>query len=1011
MLRTNTIFKTKRIIKTNKIIVLAVLLVSMSLPSGAVAYEAPDKVYSGDANASAILKNLDYKDVKSSNTWAKAAIYESGALGILKGFDNMNKRFGLTDTLSKEEAIATAYRAAGREAEAQTLGENLNNARPAGSKKTDPLEIWYDGYLQLAANEGLITLQDLTDAMNSDQNTLTPENFKRKSRAQRQEMAFWLAKTLNIQAVRGQQNIFNNYLDWRSTDPEKIPYIEAVLQNNIMNGNGSGRFNPAQSVTREQAAQVVKNAESLVLPAMKYEKLTGTIVSIASTGDYSKDPSTSGKNIDIRNSGGTLHRISTSTAAGPSSQGRNEQGGAVSASAKKELVVYKNGLIGDSSLLKVGDRIGYIAASADNSIKFVNVISNINSVRYVAAQVNSKDSVNLLINVLQFFKLDYPDVDMLKQDISFSTGSDAEKIDYRYSKNAAVTINGSKASIDDISPDSTVILTIDNNNVVTAIQSVDLGINSEERNIVRGIVEENNPQLGYITLYNEDGTGAGIISGKQLAALRTFDYPGGNKVEAFRNHQPVKPDSVQAGDTAFIKLDEDGNVISISTVDNYEAVYGKVLYIKPGEIAVEFEDGTQQLLKAGSEVIVIRDKKLTTLDSLKDGDRVKLILNRTNKYTDLKEITIEGNEHFITNVYKGAVSYIDSISNKLSVLNLQVFNKGRWERTDRKGFTGIPLSEDYKIYSGDRQIDMDKANELLADNEAYIAVETDYGGNEKAVVLSYRNSDDAEVLYSNSIAGMAAGAGSFGLVGKNNSIGFDAGSIIVKYGRLVSGSSLVNNDQAYVVANRNYGSGIYNAGVISIDEPHNTGLPRIYRARIKQINENKDFTVTSFSQLNENNWVFYNTPKTFNITFNTRILGDKGIVNVRDFTSYGDGSYADTAVYILEDDNGALLVSTAPFGTINVKGTVYDATGGNIGQEGTVLNEPDGILLRNVKQYSEADFMWKDANDMTLGLLLNSIIIKDGSIVKPSEIKKGDTVRAIKKDAGQTGDAYIVFVE
>ena len=64
-------------------------------------------------------------------------------------------------------------------------------------------------------------------------------------------MAYWLARALNLQPVRGQQDILNNYLDWRSADPEKVPFIEAVLQNKIMNGDGSGRFNPTGPITRE----------------------------------------------------------------------------------------------------------------------------------------------------------------------------------------------------------------------------------------------------------------------------------------------------------------------------------------------------------------------------------------------------------------------------------------------------------------------------------------------------------------------------------------------------------------------------------------------------------------------------------------------------------------------------------------------------------------------------------------------------------------------------------------
>ena len=60
-------------------------------------------------------------------------------------------------SLTKAEALAVAYRAAGRGAEAQQLGTAINNTRLPADRKTDSLEVWYDGFLQLAASEGLIS--------------------------------------------------------------------------------------------------------------------------------------------------------------------------------------------------------------------------------------------------------------------------------------------------------------------------------------------------------------------------------------------------------------------------------------------------------------------------------------------------------------------------------------------------------------------------------------------------------------------------------------------------------------------------------------------------------------------------------------------------------------------------------------------------------------------------------------------------------------------------------------
>lgn len=964
----------------------------VQLGGGAEAAELPETVYYGDAGAEAVLGNLGYVDVTGGNVWSRDAIYETGALGIVKGFDSAFKRFGRTVPLTKEEALAISYRAAGREAEAQQLGVEINNARTAANKKTDPLDVWYDGFLQLAANEGLISMQDLANAFVADQTTLETDSFNRKGAAQRQEMACWLARVLNIQPVAQQRELLN-YSDWRSTDPDKLPYLEAILQQRIMTGSG-GRINPRQSITREQGAQVVKNAESRVLEALKYTKNSGTVDNIITTKDYTGDIAVSGKNITVRNTNGTTASILTSVPADTVSGVKNENVGTPSTSQNRELVVYKNGTIGNSSLLKTGDRIQYII-DISNTIKYIYVVSNVNDIKYIAVQVNSVDRENLLLDVIQLFELDYPDLESITGDVSFS-GSLNEKTSYRVAAEAAITVNGNQAALSEVTDDATAILTIGSNNIIKEIQCVDLGINSEARRIVRGIVEENNPDLGYLTLYNEDGSGTGSSS---AAMLRTYNYIDQNKTAIYRNQKAVKADSIQTGDLAYIKLDNDGDISSVSAVENYTVKYGRVVSKLPTEILVEYEDGTQQLLAAGNNIIVVRDKLLVGLKALRDGDRVKLLLNDNGKTTDLKEITIEGDEHFISNIYKGTITKIDDMSDKITVMGLQAFDKGNWERTDRKGFTTIPLADSFRIYSEDTVLDIEEANKLLYSNEAYIAVEKSYGGEEKAVLLSYRNSYDTQVPAANDrITGVISGSGSFMLSRENQKVIYSPGSIVVKYGRLVSGNSLANNDEAYLALNRDYSSGNYYASVVKVDEPQIANGLTIYRGRINTINDEQDFTVESFSQLQGTDWKYSNTPKTFIMTFSTRVLNDDGVLNVRDFKAYGEDSYLNRTVYIVADGTNAVLVSTAPYGIGNVKGKVYST-------DGTKFN------LRNVQSYNPSTYTWVSSANATIDVLKSSIVIKNSKVISADGIENGDSVRVLKKDAGTTGEGYIIFVE
>jgi len=976
--------------------------------AGMALAEAPEAAFEGSENAQAVLTNLDYNDLRNVNVWSKEAIYKAGALDILKGYGNRN--FGRTNTLSKEEAIALAYRASGREADAQKAAEELDNARAREDKKTNAISMWSDGYLKLAADEGLISEEDFNDALTAGTQELSAGSFRRNAPASRQEFAFWLAKTLSLEPVYGQQEIFNNYNDWRNADPIKIPYIEAILKNNIMSGDGNGYFRPTQPLTRQEAAQIVSNAEKHILPLIGMRKMTGTVESVSNSRDLSNGGSISKKTFNVRNSNGKLHTITVEYPDDPAGSQRREQDGRPVAPNKKELIVIKDNSVGDSSILEIGDRIEYVA-DINNEIKYVRVISNKKQVEYIAAQINEIDTDGMLLDVLQLFKLEYPDISLIGSIDELNMDGGNLQVKYNYAGNVTVSKNGKRVGITDLYPGENVILTVRDGNMVTSIETFNFGISPDERRIVNGIVEENNPQLGYITLYNEDGTGVSPENKYQLTLFRTYNYSDLRNLEVFKNHKKADIEDIEPGDTVFMKLDDDGNVISISGVDNYTVKYAKVISKRPATIAVQYDDGTQQVLDINDNVLLIAEGKLADYDQLKDGDRVRLLLHETNKFTAVKEIVIEGSEHFITNVYKGLIDRIDETSDKLIVFNTEVLERGRWERIGQKGFLEIRLANDYSIYYDGKEISMEEINKYFSESEAYIAVEKDYGGQERAVLVSIRNKMDSEVLYDDSIYSTASGTGRFTLSKGQGYIRAGAGSIIIKHGRLVSANSISPRDMAYVVANRDYSSGEYVAGVVQITDRPGSGTLQIYRARIKSIEENKGFTVESFSRLDGMLWNYYNTEKTFRLTYSTRILDEEGLINQRDFVGYGDESYVGRVVYIVADDTDAVIVSTAPYGIYNARGVIYRIDTRQSGEGENASEQPVGFNIRDAVIYDPYQHLWTGKNEMEINILKNTIILRGNTILEPSDLRKGDTVRVIKVDNSVSGDAFIIIVE
>ena len=1001
----NYTMKLFNIIKRSKTKVISMLLVAALLPqtltiNAAVTNETVDKTFLGSPNGTAIINNLKYRDISNYTYNLKDAIYQNGVLDLLKGFGSTN--FNKNGTISNQMALYLCYMAANRAQDIQTQGQALNNARAV--KKTDYQQVLYDGSLQLAANEGLITAQQYADAMNEDQTSLEAGAFYRGANVQRQQFATWLAKTLLLSPAYEQQEIYNNFTDWRSALPENIPYIEAILQNNIMSGDGKGKFGPTQAVTREQAVTVLKNAENVILPIRKMEKRTATVEDITITQDSTKGYKSDYLNIFVRNSDGLLDKIVTEARYQLPTNNTNEMNKTAKVTYSTNIPVFRNGTINNASALKKGDRIEYIAGVEDSIVRYVRVLSNTGEISYVAARVNSINTNSRTLNVTPMKQtIKYPTDDVSEPDYqTYPSGGQVYR-NYTYSNGVVYAVSKAPLNISDIKPPESIVILGIRNNIIEEVQPITV-LKQRQQGLVPGIVEENNPSLGYITLYNGD---ANTNNALELSSLRTFNYADPNAISVNKNFEPADIDDIEPGDTVFIRLDDNGQVESINCVTNYSVKYGKVISQRIGSITVQLENGQQQSYKTDTANI-IKDGKLVKLSALKDGDRVKLLINETPNLISLKEMIIEGDERLASNIYKGNFLRFDNISNKIVLSDPWVLRKGAWEK-EQMAFSEIEAARELKLYFDGKELSK-KATNYMKDSPIYIGGQNDYGDTELAVIASFVAPEDKEVTYDEAVYSSSPAAGKFTLDKSLAQIVYNAGSIIIKNGRYVGGNSITANDSAYVVANRDSSSGALNASVVSVEQRAGILPVQLIRGRISDIDPYKTVTLMSFSTFNGLEWTFSNTPKTLTLTSDTRIIDTDGIIGQGSFIDYGDTTYMDRTIYILCDGTNAVQISTAPFGNFTVSGEVLDLTGAAYADDGTMTQEPSAISLRNCKYYDVASHMWTSIKDSNISLISNTLVIKNNQIIKPSQINKKDKLVILKKDNQPTGEGYIVIV-
>lgn len=962
-----------------------------------VSAEEPVETYSGSQYADAVLKNVSFSDIARlyGDSWPKATVYEMAALDIIKGYGD--RTFGREEYVSKEQAIALLYRMAGREADAQKSGEELQKARSEDERLRDAVRVWSDGYLKLASTEGIITQEDFDDALSEDQSDV---RFSRTSPATREQVAEWTARILKIEPVYGQQVIFNSYNDWRNADPLKVPYIEAVLKARIMNGMEGGYFYPAKFITRQEMAQVLKNAEEYAFPVLNLQKRFGIVETINAQSVQTTGRLTEMREHMLRMSDGTLHKMVTEFEIDAARRRRVESAPGRNVNGNREIVVYKDGNIGNSDLLNEGDNIE-ITLDENKTVKFVKVIDSDVKPAYVAAKVKSIDIAGSLITVEQFsYVIDPVFYDARDDAGGYITGDASRRVSYNVSTNVAVIIDKQPSSMDKLVPETYVILTT-RSGIVTSIRTANLDIGME-KNVATGIVEENNPALGYISLYSEDGS-------NEPEKFRIYYYNTGN-LEVLKDGKPVHIDGVKPGDTVFLRLGPDDSVREISAKNNYVCKYANVISKYSDRINVEYDDGSQQMLEIDDSLLIIKDRRIVGYGELKSGDRVKLILHEQQGSGGLKQLTIEHGGSYISNVYRARISYIDGVTGKVVWENVERLEGGKWIKEDNKGNYSIPLGDNCRIMYGGEPVDTGTINNNLKKCAAYIAAEKGYGGEEKAAFISLRNEADNELgPYEDRIAAVYEGTRDIGIRQNPDTFKYGEGTIIIKSGRLVSIAGVAQNDPVVLVASRNDRTGDLVADVINVPDRAIAGSLMIYRGRISNINDNTDFTVGSYATLDGLIWNTVNTPKTFKLSYDTRILGDDGAVSIRDFLTYGDNSYKDRSVYVVAKDAAPVLISTAPYGYVNIKGEVLstDLAGGT----GAGSGGANQFTLFRAKRYNNTTGQWADCADLTVSIPQNAIIIKDGNIASVSEIRKGRTVRILKSDSSLTEDGYIIFIE
>jgi hypothetical protein len=335
----------------------------------------------------------------------------------------------------------------------------------------------------------------------------------------------------------------------------------------------------------------------------------GSVESVSNSQDLSNGQKIRSYVINIRNSGGDLHRLTTFENQ-DSGTAKNELTGSAQG-AVSSAVVNRGNSLSQAGSLKAGEQIVYFV-NAENEVMYISVISSKSDVHYYLGKVDSVDTTGRKVSFTRYVELPFADIRLADQKtLSNIQPANASTV-YSVSNAARVYSNVLQGGLDALVNDNVYVITV-NNGIIERFDLSDASL-MEESGLVSGIIKEVNPSLGYITLYFADGSGVSPDADARLAETRTFSY--GYQVAVYRDGKKAAFEDIVPGDYAFVQLDEEGMISRMSSQSYYRPIYGTV-HTKTGKLlVVKTANGSLINYTISSGVPVYRNDRLSDFSQI-----------------------------------------------------------------------------------------------------------------------------------------------------------------------------------------------------------------------------------------------------------------------------------------------------------------------------------------------------------------------------------------------------------
>ncbi|MCL1884574.1 MAG: S-layer homology domain-containing protein [Defluviitaleaceae bacterium] len=985
--------------------------------------ETVEGTYVGREQAHRLIQQLQFNDLPA-NAAVQDAIIRSHALEIMRPG---SAQFRPNALVTREEAITYALRAAGLSDMALTMATAQASDLPEGT----PLgTAWSVGYLQLASTMGMITTADFdaaradiiaqfsTDepAADGEQNNALADAaqiFRRNDPATREEIAFWVVTAMQF----AQSDIFANttagrsvqsFTDWNSISAEMAPAVELALRHNILNGQTSTVFGPSGNVQRQHMAGILRNIDDLHYTLRGLERRMGTVADILHEQHTETGAGTLWRHIRVRRADGGVDNLQFALRGGPSPQ-----------AGPLDAVVLRGGHVMGLGGLEINDQIEYIVHTESNTIVYVNVggtvqtqifrgrLELINMEEGTMTFRNDEGTVFTFPMSLGLYGEDHNDVPFIRMRGNILEPAEGLPRGTFYN----VTLVG---------------------NVITQIEFVGDPVLVPEH---RGLVIENNAMFGYLTILdaNREEQSFTYNPGELTVQRRQFfdmrDTIGGfhEMFPSVRAHpRDANMEDVIPGDIVVFRVAEDDpfRIIEISAAENTTTRYGRIREIRDQggffDILVEFNNGVTTWYTFVDNILVTELGRPVNPNRIQLGDWVRMTVNQAilapgEMMESVRDITIDTGGHHINTIMTGQLAGFNAAQNTIQIQHARELTPAGWR--NHSPLTTVNISgPNVRYYHDGRAVTLAQVNRYLQRSDAtvYLALENHFAG-ERAKVVSVRSGRD-ELIRSGTV--LSSANNRFSLLEIDGDIRTDAGTIVVRNGRLVEPEHIFAPDWARVAMNGN-SPGI--AAVVDIGPAPDVSGIQIVRGRVSQVWPFEGFRVTTMSIFDGFRWNFTPIEREFTIDHNTMFINSGGVTSIDDFIGHTDNSVIGDVFNVIVEGGRAVRVIDAPFtapipqtensyGHLTVRGIIYEISGNT-------------FSLRDMTVYNASTGGWQRISNVdptgSVTTFANTIIVDRNEVIPANRLRVGQQIMAfgavgrntVEIEPGLSADAYIVFVE